>query len=130
MYLLKVANSRKSSEYVSFTDTEYTATATTAAAVEGGGGQPYGRSQFFEGGDYSMFTGYSQTGEMSAMVTALTHVVSGQKYRPDSSGTGICYSPSSAYSSSSSGSRAGQKRRSRDQEEFRSGWPYSSVKTG
>ncbi|KAL3322040.1 hypothetical protein AABB24_039594 [Solanum stoloniferum] len=80
-----------------------------------------------------MYTGYSdsQTRDMSAMVTALTHVVSGQDYRPDISGVGggeryySLNSPSSAYSSSSSGSRAGQKR-SRDQDEFRSGLSSSS----
>nr|AUY63104.1 AP2/ERF transcription factor [Panax notoginseng] len=81
-----------------------------------------------------MFTRYSQSREMSAMVTALTHVVSGQRsgeltyYRPEFSGGGMMSfgggggaggsgiytsnSPSSAYSSSSSssGSWAGQKR--------------------
>ncbi|XP_049355565.1 ethylene-responsive transcription factor ERF110-like isoform X4 [Solanum verrucosum] len=72
---------------------------------------------------------------MSEMVTALTHVVSGQDYRPDTSGVGVgvgggeryysLNSPSSAYSSSSSGSRAGLKR-SRDQDEFRSGLSSSS----
>ncbi|XP_042031456.1 ethylene-responsive transcription factor ERF110-like isoform X2 [Salvia splendens] len=43
--------------------------------------------------------------DMSAMVTALTHVVSGQQH-----GSSAVDSPSSAYSSSSSGSWAGQKR--------------------
>ncbi|XP_009792228.1 uncharacterized protein LOC107825487 isoform X2 [Nicotiana tabacum] len=174
MCLLKVANPRKSSEYVRFTDTSDSETTTTTAAE--GGAQPYGQGdQFFEEmiqqqihqeADYllstssamPMFTGYSQTREMSTMVTALTHVVSCQSYRPDISGSvtssfggggsGIysANSPSSAYSSSSSGSRAGQKR-SRDQEEsvtqileqshhgvyggfgeFRAGLPSSSVK--
>ncbi|KAK6131465.1 hypothetical protein DH2020_034806 [Rehmannia glutinosa] len=62
----------------------------------------------------SMLSGHSQSIEMSAMVTALTHVVSGQRqggadtssYLP----SGVD-SPTSAYSSSSSGSWAGQKRR-------------------
>ncbi|XP_019229917.1 PREDICTED: ethylene-responsive transcription factor ABR1-like isoform X2 [Nicotiana attenuata] len=144
MCLLKVANPRKSSEYVRFTDTSDSEITTTTAAE--GGAQPYGQSdQFFEQmiqqqiqqeADYllptssamPMFTGYGQTRDMSAMVTALTHVVSGQNYRPDISGSVTpsfggggsriysANSPSSAYSSSSSGSRAGQKR-SRDQEE-------------
>lgn len=176
MCLLKVANPRKSSEYVRFTDTGDSETTTTTAAE--GGAQPYGQSdqcfeemiqqQIQQEADYllstssamPMFTGYSQTREMSAMVTALTHVVSGSNYRPDISGSvttsfggggsGIysANSPSSAYSSSSSGSRAGQKR-SRDQEEsvtqileqshqgiyggfgeFRGGLPSSSVKAG
>ncbi|KAL3322038.1 hypothetical protein AABB24_039594 [Solanum stoloniferum] len=131
MCFLKVANSRKSNEYVRFTDTEDTqTTAVTAAAGSVGGGQ---FDQFLEEDDYSMYTGYSdsQTRDMSAMVTALTHVVSGQDYRPDISGVGggeryySLNSPSSAYSSSSSGSRAGQKR-SRDQDEFRSGLSSSS----
>lgn len=87
-----------------------------------------------------MFSGYSQSPEMSAMVTALTHVVSGQRsgewgyHRPDPSGSVTmsfggagsviqsANSPSSAYSSSSSGSWAGQKR-GRDQEETVSGYP-------
>lgn len=131
MCFLKVANPRKSSEYVRFTDTEDTqTTAVTAAAGSVSGGQ---FDQFLEEDDYSMYTGYSdsQTRDMSEMVTALTHVVSGQDYRPDTSGVGVgeryysLNSPSSAYSSSSSGSRAGLKR-SRDQDEFRSGLSSSS----
>ncbi|KAL3351765.1 hypothetical protein AABB24_020042 [Solanum stoloniferum] len=135
MCFLKVANPRKSSEYVRFTDTEDTqTTAVTAAASSVGGGQ---FDQFLEEDDYSMYTEYSdsQTRDMSEMVTALTHVVSGQDYRPDTSGVGVgvgggeryysLNSPSSAYSSSSSGSRAGLKR-SRDQDEFRSGLSSSS----
>ncbi|KAA8546587.1 hypothetical protein F0562_002674 [Nyssa sinensis] len=63
----------------------------------------------------SMLTGYSQSREMSAMVSALTHVVSGQRTGAVTSvagGSGIysSNSPSSAYSSSSTGSWAGQKR--------------------
>ncbi|KAL0360398.1 UNVERIFIED_CONTAM: Ethylene-responsive transcription factor [Sesamum radiatum] len=70
-----------------------------------------------------MLSGQSQSREMSAMVTALTHVVSGQRqsgglfsgavassFSPGGSGNFI-ESPSSAYSSSSSGSWTGQKRR-------------------
>ncbi|KAL2497068.1 ethylene-responsive transcription factor ABR1-like [Abeliophyllum distichum] len=74
-----------------------------------------------------MFSGFSQTREMPAMVPMLTQPVPGQTYgtewsfRHDPSGGGggsgsIQYSPSSPYSSSSSGSWAGQKRR-RDQED-------------
>ncbi|CAN4081193.1 unnamed protein product [Withania somnifera] len=78
-----------------------------------------------------MFTGYShESRDMSAMVTALTDVVSGRRqgewsYRPDIGGVTTASfggaSGSSIYSanspsSSSSGSWAGQKRR-RDQEE-------------
>ncbi|KAJ8541490.1 hypothetical protein K7X08_002306 [Anisodus acutangulus] len=67
-----------------------------------------------------MFTGYSQTRDMSAMVTALTHVVSGRRpgewnYRPEITGVTTSFGGGSP-SSSSSGSWAGQKRR-RDQEE-------------
>nr|GMD94117.1 ethylene-responsive transcription factor ABR1-like [Ipomoea batatas] len=76
-----------------------------------------------------IFSEFGQMREMSAMVTALTHVVSGQQrsYQTESAapvksplvgGSGLysANSPSSAYSSSSSGSLAGQKRR-REQEE-------------
>ncbi|CAI9787079.1 unnamed protein product [Fraxinus pennsylvanica] len=71
-----------------------------------------------------MFSLYNQTGEMPAMVPTLTQAVPGQTYRewsfrPDPSGAGgsgnTQYSPSSPYSSSSSGSLAGQKR-TRDQD--------------
>lgn len=98
-----------------------------------------------------MFSGgYSQSREMSAMVTALTDVVSGQRSgqwnfssRPELSGAAAATataattktpppfaggsvihsanSPSSAYSSSSSGSWAGQKR-GRDQDDSVSGF--------
>ncbi|KAL3504521.1 hypothetical protein ACH5RR_034362 [Cinchona calisaya] len=90
-----------------------------------------------------MFAGYGQSGDMSEMVTAPTQVVSGQRSgewgyfnRPAGhlsgsvtmsfGGGGSVFpsanSPSSAYSSSSSGSWAGQKR-GRDQEEILSGFP-------
>lgn len=118
MCFLKVANSRKSSEFVRFTDTDDTQT--TAVTAIGGGVE--GGGQF----DYSMYSGYcdSQARDMSEMVTEFTRVVSGQDYRPDTR----CYSvnsPSPAYSSSSSGSRAGLKR-SRDQQEFGTGLSSSS----
>lgn len=83
-----------------------------------------------------IFSEFGQMREMSAMVTALTHVVSGARNSgeqrsyltetttapvnqpPLVGGSGVYSdnSPSSAYSSSSSGSAAGQKR-SREQEE-------------
>nr|GME17965.1 ethylene-responsive transcription factor ABR1-like [Ipomoea batatas] len=63
-----------------------------------------------------IFSEFGQMREMSAMVTALTHVVSGQSPLVGGSGLYSANSPSSAYSSSSSGSLAGQKRR-REQEE-------------
>lgn len=90
-----------------------------------------------------MFSGgyMSQTREMSAMVTALTNVVSGQRSgewnfshsRPPELGAAPPHfvagsviqsanSPSSAYSSSSSGSWAGQKR-GRDQDDTVSAFP-------
>ncbi|XP_010261002.1 PREDICTED: ethylene-responsive transcription factor ABR1-like [Nelumbo nucifera] len=79
-----------------------------------------------------MFSGYSRAREMSAMVSALTHVVSGERsggewaYQPDFSGsvastiasgatTYASGSPSSSYTSSSSMSGGGQKR-GRDEE--------------
>ncbi|KAF8411606.1 hypothetical protein HHK36_004163 [Tetracentron sinense] len=76
-----------------------------------------------------MFSGYSRAREMSAMVSALTHVVSGDQrvgdwmYRPDMSTvtsipistSGTCSSsPSSSYSSSSSW--AGGQKRGREEE--------------
>ncbi|CAK9134682.1 unnamed protein product [Ilex paraguariensis] len=69
-----------------------------------------------------MFSGYNRSIEMSAMVTALTQVVSGNRsselsYRPDLSGGSVNYPANSpSYSSSSSGSWTGQKR-GRDQQE-------------
>lgn len=138
--------------------TSMTATTTTnllaATDIQGGGSQQFQQAQILsfeqEQANYllsaaaaaatPMFSGYSQPSEMSAMVTALTHVVSGQRSgewgfnRPDPSGSVTmsfggagsviqsANSPSSAYSSSSSGSWAGQKR-GRDQEETVSGYP-------
>uniref|UniRef100_A0A5B7ANF6 Putative ethylene-responsive transcription factor ABR1 n=1 Tax=Davidia involucrata TaxID=16924 RepID=A0A5B7ANF6_DAVIN len=114
MCLLKVANPRDSGEYVRFPPTDTTDE-----------GEP--PQELLSSAAMPVFAGYCQSREMSAMVTALTHVVSGQRsgdrggYRPDMSGaatssfaggSGIysANSPSSAYSSSSSGSWAGQKR--------------------
>nr|GMC52552.1 ethylene-responsive transcription factor ABR1-like [Ipomoea batatas] len=74
-----------------------------------------------------MFSGYGQSGEMTAVVTALTQVMSsqrsgGEQWRfgataaPSLAGGYSVNSPSSTYSSTSSSSGAGQKRR-REQEE-------------
>ncbi|XP_058188798.1 ethylene-responsive transcription factor ERF110-like [Rhododendron vialii] len=60
-----------------------------------------------------MFAGLGRSREMTAMVTALTHVVSGQRQDRGETTTSFGNSPpppSSIYSSSSSGSWGGQKR--------------------
>lgn len=147
MCLLKVANQRDSGEYDRIPSTAGDSETTTTEGIP----QTYEQSQSFEEmlqqqiqqeADYlmsasanPMYTGYTQSRDMSAMVTALTHVVSGRRqgewgYRPEISGgtasfggggggggggSGSIYSANSP-SSSSSGSWAGQKRR-RDQEE-------------
>ncbi|CAA3015988.1 ethylene-responsive transcription factor ABR1-like [Olea europaea subsp. europaea] len=151
MLLLKVANPRDSGEYVRFpaetstsTSTSTVAVTTTTTSATVLNIDPYYQMQHQDQPDYllsavaggSMFSGHSQLQEMSAMVTALTHVVSGQRYGGErrstpeqlsggavapsfAGGTGnihLVTSPSSAYSSSSSGSWPGQKRR-RDQED-------------
>ncbi|PHT84007.1 Ethylene-responsive transcription factor [Capsicum annuum] len=145
MCILKVANPGDSGEYdripstAGGDDSETTTPTTTTEGIP----QPYEQSQSFEemlqqqiqqeteylmsASETPMFTGYSQSRDMSAMVTALTHVVSGRRqggewgYRPDISGVTTSFGSGSIYSgnspsSSSSGSWAGQKRR-RDQEE-------------
>lgn len=118
MYMIKVANSRDSGEFIRFPAEDTT--------EEGG----IGRTQPPPAAA-PMYTGYSHSGKTSATVTALTHVVSGQRsgdltyYSPELSGgamvsfgsgsgggSGI-YTPnslSSGYSSSNPGSWAGQKR--------------------
>lgn len=127
MCLLKVANPR---------DIRFPAVAITAEEAEQSHTQQemqlqQQRQQQFVSGGVSpvMISGYSRTREMSAMVTALTQVVSGERFlgfRPDpggadvfggggGSGSGFVYSPNSP-SSSSSGSWSGQKR-GREQEE-------------
>ncbi|MCE3049662.1 hypothetical protein HAX54_045485 [Datura stramonium] len=141
MCILKVANPGDSGEYDRVPTTAGDSETTTTEGIP----QPYEQSQSFEEmlqqqiqqeTEYlmstsatPMVTGYSQSRDMSAMVTALTHVVSGRRpgewsYRPEVSGvttsfggggSGSIYSANSP-SSSSSGSWAGQKRR-RDQEE-------------
>lgn len=116
MCFTKVANSRDSGDYANFDrDTD---------DGEGGGSAP----QPPQSPPPDMFSSeYSMSGELSAMVTALTHVVSGHgsggvggaSFSPSFPGGGRHYSmdsPPSTYSSSSSGSFAGQKR-VRDQEE-------------
>nr|GEY85634.1 hypothetical protein [Tanacetum cinerariifolium] len=113
-----VANSKDSSDYASIDrDVDYS---------EGGSApiqEPRSPSDMFA-------SEYSMSGELSAMVTALTRVVSGHdQHGHGSSGVGGSIStsfrgdqmysmdsPSSAYSSSSSGTFSGQKR-IRDQEE-------------
>lgn len=160
--LLKVANRRESDDYARFpatantettTTSASTSTTTTAAAV------PYFNMQQQDQPDYllsavvapNMVFGHAhQSQDMSAMVTALTHVVSGQRHGGQASGAVAPafaaggsggFIPSgvdspSAYSSSSSGSWAGQKRR-RDQDfdssAYRTGFgelSSSSIKTG
>lgn len=144
MCLLKVANPGDSGEYDRVPSTAGDSETTTTEGIP----QTHEQSQSFEEmlqqqiqqeteylmSTYAnpMYTGYSQSRDMSAMVTALTHVVSGGRqgessYRPEISGvttsfgggggggSGSIYSANSP-SSSSSGSWAGQKRR-RDQEE-------------
>nr|QNI23896.1 AP2/ERF transcription factor [Camptotheca acuminata] len=116
----KVANPRDSGEYARLPVTD--------ATEEGGPSDQQIQSQeqmqqaeaLAAEAEAPMFSGYSQSREMSLMVSALTHVVSGQRIGDWSGavtssfggGSGIysSNSPSSAYSSSSSGSWAGQKR--------------------
>ncbi|KAK9073096.1 hypothetical protein SSX86_007418 [Deinandra increscens subsp. villosa] len=113
MCFKKVANSRDSGDYANFDG--------DGEEGDGGVGAPAAAPE----SPPDMFaTEYSMTGELSAMISALTHVVSGGGGGGISTttsfrgGGGIqsLDSPSSAYSSSSSGSFVGQKR-VRDQEE-------------
>ncbi|KAM0035882.1 putative transcription factor AP2-EREBP family [Helianthus debilis subsp. tardiflorus] len=111
MCFIKVANSRDSGDYASFDRV------TDEGEGEGGSLPPQSPPDMFS-------TEYSMSGELSAMVTALTHVVSGHGggggvsggFNVSPSFRGLD-SPSSAYSSSSSGSLAGQKRVRDHQEE-------------
>lgn len=122
MCFIKVANSRDSGDYATCFDPD---------TDEGGSTPP--RPPPPPQSPPDMFSSeYSMSGELSAMVTALTHVVSGHSsggpsvspsFRGGGSGGGgpaaniySMDSPLSAYSSSSSGSFAGQKR-IRDQDE-------------
>ncbi|XP_073305388.1 uncharacterized protein [Primulina huaijiensis] len=143
MCFSKVANRRDSSEYARIqatNNTENTAAATSSTAAASA---PYFPMQQHEQSDYllsavappapplPLHSVYDESRDMSAMVSALTHVVSGQRQggqwflRPDQMTSTVMSSfaaPSSmgtgspVYSSSSSGSWAGQKRR-RNQDE-------------
>ncbi|CAH1443218.1 unnamed protein product [Lactuca virosa] len=126
MCFTKVANSRESGDYANFDrDTD-----------DGDGGSA---PQPPQSPPPDMFSSeYSMSGELSAMVTALTHVVSGHgsggiggassslSFPGGAGGHYSMDSPSSAYSSSSSGSFAGQKR-VRDQEESVNQFPEQFV---
>ncbi|CAA2993529.1 ethylene-responsive transcription factor ABR1-like [Olea europaea var. sylvestris] len=129
MFLVsKVANPGDTGEFIRFPvvpgNTETTANPTTTA-------QPHQPAQSWERmqqpdfllSEEPMFFGFGQTREMPAMVPTIA--APGQTYgewnfKPDPSGTGgpgnILYPSSSPYSSSSSGSWVGQKRR-RDQDD-------------
>ncbi|KAK2972579.1 hypothetical protein RJ640_020132 [Escallonia rubra] len=114
MCLIKVANAGDSGEYSRFQAED---------ATEEGGPPQESEETAAAAAVTPMFAGYSQSREMSAMVTALTHVVSGQRY---GGGEAVDYSRSALgggapntssflpnsppYSSSSSCSWAGQKR--------------------
>lgn len=131
MCLSKVANPRDTGEYVRFPATDEGGRTQQQAQLRGEMHQLADPIMSPEAAAAApVFLGYSQSREMSAMVSALTHVVSGQRSadwgyygnRPDLSGGATpsvvggsainsSNSPSSAYSSSSSGSGAGQKRR-------------------
>ncbi|KAK9270778.1 hypothetical protein L1049_026361 [Liquidambar formosana] len=119
MCLLKVADPRDSSEYVRFLARE--------EEEEEASQLPFLSQELFPphvdvtvptaaAAAVPMYSGYARAGEMSAMVSALAHVVSGQRggewvNRTDLGGAGL-YSPSASASPSSSGSGswAGQKR--------------------
>lgn len=143
---IKVANRRDSGEYARFPATG-SGEEEEPSAVEEAPSESFEemiRREIQQEADYllsaaaqppPMFSGYGQSGEMSAVVTALTQVMSTQRssgeqwrFHPDISGaaapslaggvSGVysVNSPSSTYSSTSSSSGAGQKRR-REQEE-------------
>ncbi|KAG8378089.1 hypothetical protein BUALT_Bualt08G0101800 [Buddleja alternifolia] len=131
MCLSKVANRRDSAdEYARFLATSNTETTTTSAAATTTMPMPIPYFNMQQP-DYLLsavvgppvLSGQSQSPEMSAMVTALTQVVSGQRHGGAATSSyggsfmpSAVDSPSSAYSSSSSGSWPGQKRR-RDQDD-------------
>lgn len=130
MCLSKVANPRDTGEYVRLPATDEGGLTRQQAQLRGEMHQLADPILSPEAAAAPVFSGYSQSREMSAMVSALTHVVSGQRsadcgyygYRPHhlsgaatssivgGSAVHSSNSPSSAYSSSSSGSWAGQKR--------------------
>lgn len=161
MCLLKVANRQGSGDYAKFRPTSTTgattssatatATATSTVSATDVPIDPYNfhmqYAQQQQQPDYLLSAVVSppvlpergQFGEMSAMVTALTHVVSGQRHGGQAAQSFGVDSPTSAYSSSSSGSWAGQKRRRHHDDsvaEFSDrvyrgiGESSSSVKTG
>ncbi|XP_019153420.1 PREDICTED: ethylene-responsive transcription factor ABR1-like [Ipomoea nil] len=141
---IKVANRKDSGGYARFPATgsgeEEASASASASAVEEGPSESFDemiRREIQQEADYllsaaaappPMFSGYGQSGEMSAVVTALTQVMSsqrspGEQWRfggaaaaPSLGGVYSVNSPSSTYSSTSSSSGAGQKRR-REQEE-------------
>ncbi|KAI3685637.1 hypothetical protein L6452_34890 [Arctium lappa] len=119
MCFIKVANSRDSGDYATCLDLD------TDEAVDQGGSAAPPQPPPPQSPPDMFSSEYSMSGELSAMVTALTHVVSGHgsggptilpSFRGGGGGGGNMDSPLAAYSSSSSGSFAGQKR-VRDQEE-------------
>lgn len=100
----KVANPREYGDYFRFPATE---------DDEEGGASSQQVTAAAMGEEVAMSAGLGRSREMTAMVTALTHVVSGQ--RQDRGETTMSFGnspppPSSVYSSSSSGSWGGQKR--------------------
>ncbi|KAL8059392.1 hypothetical protein ABFX02_03G084700 [Erythranthe guttata] len=126
-----VANRRDTGDYARFPATtgNRETTTTSAAATTSTTATPYFHVQHQDQPDYllsAVVLGHGhghghQAQDMSAMVTALTHVVSGQRHGGQASSAvapsfAPVDSPSSAYSSSSSGSWPGQKRR-RDQDD-------------
>nr|GLL18438.1 ethylene-responsive transcription factor ABR1-like [Ipomoea trifida] len=140
---IKVANRRDSGEYARFPATgSGEESASASASASEGASESFDemiRREIQQEADYllsaaaqappPMFSGYGQSGEMTAVVTALTQVMSsqrsgGEQWRfggaaaaPSLAAGGYSVnSPSSTYSSTSSSSGAGQKRR-REQEE-------------
>lgn len=138
---IKVANRRDSGEYARFPATgSGEESASASASASEGASESFDemiRREIQQEADYllsaaaqappPMFSGYGQSGEMTAVVTALTQVMSsqrsgGEQWRfgataaPSLAGGYSVNSPSSTYSSTSSSSGAGQKRR-REQEE-------------
>ncbi|XP_077241392.1 uncharacterized protein LOC143881934 isoform X2 [Tasmannia lanceolata] len=120
MCLLKVANPRDTGKFLWFQEGDQ--------GDEEAGYVPPPSSAVMTMSMPSLFSGYSQAREMSAMVSALTHVVAGEGggewvSRPESSvivpvsGSYSVTSPSSSYSSSySSSSMSGGQKRRREEE--------------
>ncbi|KAL2471674.1 ethylene-responsive transcription factor ABR1-like [Abeliophyllum distichum] len=130
MFLFTVANPRDSGEFARFsapddTDTTITTTTTTTVTAATTPNVSYYQMQQQEQPDYlfpgpqpqpvaQMFSEYSQSRERSAMVTALTHVISGRSYGGD---LGNIYSSNLPSFSSPSSGWAGYKR-GRDAEDI------------